>query len=115
MAGHLPNIIDDTQWQEKNALRSSDRSEAWATIYNMYFVYILKSINSPREIYKGYTENLRERLKEHNAGKVSHTSKFRPWKIIFYCCFNNKQKAIQFEKYLKSASGIAFMKKRLIN
>jgi len=32
MAGHLPNIIDDTQWQEKNALRSSDRSEAWATI-----------------------------------------------------------------------------------
>lgn len=81
----------------------------------MYFVYILQSINSPKEIYKGHTDNLKERLKVHNAGSVSYTSKFRPWKIIFFACFPNKQKAIEFEKYLKTASGIAFMRKRLIN
>jgi predicted GIY-YIG superfamily endonuclease len=79
----------------------------------MYYVYILKSINFPKEIYKGHTSNLKKRIVKHNSGSVKHTSKFKPWKLIFYCAFEDKKKAVAFEKYLKTASGIAFMRKRL--
>jgi hypothetical protein len=34
--------------------------------------------------------------------------------LIFYCVFKEKYRAFAFEKYLKSASGRAFMKKRFL-
>ncbi|MFC1687181.1 GIY-YIG nuclease family protein [Patescibacteria group bacterium] len=80
----------------------------------MHIAYILQSKNYQSKIYKGYTTNLELRLVRHNKGLVSSTKRHRPWKIIFYCVFDDKKKAIDFEKYLKSGSGIAFMRKRLI-
>jgi len=38
-----------------------------------------------------------------------------PWKLVFYCAFDNEQKAKDFELYLKSGSGKAFVYKRLVN
>jgi predicted GIY-YIG superfamily endonuclease len=81
----------------------------------MYCVYILQSIKRPTRYYKGYTTNLHNRLKHHNTTNSGHTAKYKPWKLIFYCVFQNQKNATQFEKYLKTASGAAFMKKRLIN
>src|SRR5262249_53424606 len=49
----------------------------------------------------------------HNAGKSPHTAKFRPWRLVTYIAFSDERKAIDFERYLKSASGRAFAKKRL--
>ncbi len=80
----------------------------------MYYVYILRSIASPTKIYIGYTKNLQERIKSHNSGKSLFTSKFKPWRLETYIVFNKEQKAIEFEQYLKTASGIAFRNKRLI-
>jgi len=79
----------------------------------MYYVYILQSENDTRKFYRGITKDLRQRLKDHNKSKSSHTAKFKPWKIIFYAAFDNKETAINFEKYLKTASGIAFARKEL--
>ncbi|HJW18038.1 MAG TPA: GIY-YIG nuclease family protein, partial [Flavisolibacter sp.] len=62
----------------------------------------------------GCTENLKERLQRHSNGYVPATSSRLPVEIIFYCAFQDKYKAFAFEKYLKSGSGRAFMKKRLI-
>jgi predicted GIY-YIG superfamily endonuclease len=59
------------------------------------------------------TSDLRGRLKRHNAGEVSHTSKYRPWQIKTYLGFRDEAKAAAFERYLKSGSGRAFTKKRL--
>jgi putative endonuclease len=56
---------------------------------------------------------LKQRLGQHNAGGVSHTSKFRPWQIKTAVAFADRQRAAAFEKYLKTASGRAFAKKRL--
>jgi predicted GIY-YIG superfamily endonuclease len=86
--------------------------EAWAII--MYYVYILRSVKFLNQIYTGSTPDLKERLKSHNNGANKHTSKFRPWKVIWYGAFSTRQKAEKFEKYLKTASGIAFQRKRLI-
>jgi predicted GIY-YIG superfamily endonuclease len=78
------------------------------------YVYIIRSIDFPDQEYIGATENLKQRIPDHNSGKSSHTAKFKPWKLIWYCAFPDKYKALAFEKYLKSHSGRAFAKKRLL-
>lgn len=80
----------------------------------MYYVYVLRSVNSINQIYTGSTPDLKQRLKSHNEGSNKHTSKFKPWKIIWYSAFETRKQAEKFEKYLKTASGIAFKRKRLI-
>lgn len=81
----------------------------------MYFTYILQSVNSPEQYYYGSTSDIKRRLMQHNSGKSYHTSKYKPWKIIFYAAFETRRLAEDFEKYLKNSSGRAFMRKRLIN
>ncbi len=79
----------------------------------MKYAYILQSQSSPDRFYTGCTDDLKQRLKDHNSGKVSHTSKFLPWALKTYVAFSDEKQAIQFEAYLKTASGRAFAKKRL--
>jgi putative endonuclease len=77
----------------------------------MRYVYILESLDS-EHFYVGITDELRVRLAKHNAGEVPHTSKYRPWRLRTYIAFDDEQRAIAFEKYLKSGSGRAFARKR---
>lgn len=79
----------------------------------MFYVYILQSIEKPDSYYVGLTQDLKRRLQEHNAGESTHTRKFLPWRVSTYLAFSDKQRAQDFELYLKSASGRAFAKKRL--
>lgn len=78
----------------------------------MYYVYLIKSINYPEILYVGFTTNLEQRLDTHNSGGSIHTSKYRPWDVEMYLSFKDEIKAKAFEKYLKSQSGRAFVKKR---
>ena len=59
-----------------------------------------------RQRYVGLTDDLQQRLQEHNEGKSSYTSKSTPWKLTTYIAFTNRQKAEAFERYLKSGSCI---------
>jgi len=77
------------------------------------YIYILQSESDPSRFYTGCTDDLRERLNRHNAGKVHHTAKWKPWRIKTYIALSDSQRAAQLERYLKSASGRAFLKKRL--
>ncbi|MEK7185812.1 MAG: GIY-YIG nuclease family protein [Patescibacteria group bacterium] len=79
----------------------------------MYYVYILQSSKS-KIFYYGYTLNLVKRVKEHNSGESKFTKGHIPWKLVWYSAFENKQKAKDFELYLKSGSGKAFVYKRLV-
>lgn len=80
----------------------------------MFYVYVLRSIDFPDQIYIGFTINPKERLATHNRGSSSHTAKYKPWALISYHCFKHERTAIAFEKYLKSHSGRAFTVKRLL-
>jgi len=80
----------------------------------MYYVYILSSLKNPQKNYVGYSMNLKKRLIYHNNGWVKSTTLFKPWKIVWQAGFEEKQKAMAFEKYLKSGSGSAFRNKRLV-
>lgn len=79
----------------------------------MHYVYVLQSEKFPDKYYIGQTDDLKNRLQTHNAGKVKSTKAFLPWKIISYHAFADTQKAKDFEIYLKSGSGQAFSKRHL--
>ena len=79
----------------------------------MLYVYILQSVTFSERFYIGMTHDLRDRLRKHNARAVSHTAKYGPWRLKTYVAFSDHRKAVEFEQYLKSASGRAFAKKRL--
>jgi len=84
------------------------------TVYSMYFVYIIKS-KFDDSLYYGFTgQDVFDRLEDHNKGDCDYTAKHRPWKLIWFAGFETKQQAMDFERYLKSGSGKAFARKRLI-
>ena len=74
----------------------------------MYYVYSLKCFDG---YYIGCTDDLKDRLKRHQKGSVTATAKRLPVELDFYFAVNNKYKAFEFEKYLKSGSGRVFVKK----
>ena len=79
----------------------------------MHYVYLIRSLSHPHQIYIGNTVNLKQRLETHNSGGSVYTMPYRPWELITFLGFKDKLKATAFEKYLKSGSGSAFAKKRL--
>ena len=79
-----------------------------------FFVYILRSVTDPQKTYVGFTTRLEERLGEHNEQSQVYSRRYAPWERIAYVAFSQKQAALDFEKYLKSPSGKAFLSKRLL-
>jgi len=77
----------------------------------MTYVYILESVHFQQQRYAGITDDLKQRFSDHNAGKSPHTRKFKPWNLVAYTGFADEQTARAFEKYLKSGSGKAFLKR----
>ena len=82
-----------------------------STVWKVSYTYILQSETDPERYYIGSTEDLRQRLKEHNAGKCAHTRKYGPWAIKSYFAFEKKETAREFERYLKTGSGRMFAKR----
>jgi len=81
--------------------------------YLMYYVYILKS-DIDKSRYIGVTSDLKNRLEEHSKGETKSNKSKAPYKISWYCAFNDKTLAYNFERYLKSSSGYAFTNKHLV-
>ena len=78
----------------------------------MWTVYVLKC--SDGTFYTGCSSDMIDRLNRHNNGQVKYTSSRLPVDLIVTINFNDNYKAYDFETYLKSGSGKAFMNKRLI-
>ena len=77
----------------------------------MFYVYILKLNN--KQLYTGYTSNLKLRVKEHKAGKSPFTSQRLPVELIHYEAYFLKSDAMRREKYLKSTEGKASLRKQI--
>ncbi|MFO0703213.1 MAG: GIY-YIG nuclease family protein [Patescibacteria group bacterium] len=75
----------------------------------MHYVYILRY--NDNQTYLGCCENLKERMHRHENGHAPATKDRQPAKLISYFAFSNKYVAYNFEKYLKSGTGRAFLKK----
>ena len=75
-------------------------------------VYILNCNDGT--YYVGCTSNLDDRISKHEKGYVKSTKNRIPVTVSTTIVFTDKYKAFEFEKYLKTSSGRAFMNKRLI-
>lgn len=77
----------------------------------MYYVYSLKCKDG---FYIGCTNDLFDRLERHKKGHIPATVDRLPIELELYFTIKDKYKAFEFEKYLKSGSGRAFVKKHFI-
>lgn len=66
----------------------------------MFFVYILKS-KKDKNLYIGYTNDLRKRFKEHNLGLVNSTKLRKPFYLVYYEAYLSQQDAVKREHNLK--------------
>ena len=79
----------------------------------MYYTYILFNKETNR-YYVGFTPDLRKRLSKHFAGKVLSTKSNQNYNLVSFVGFKNRSDALDFEKYLKTGSGVAFMNKHFL-
>jgi putative endonuclease len=77
-----------------------------------YYVYVLFSEND-HMFYTGYTSDLKNRLLQHQFGKVKSTKYRLPVQLIYFEGCLNQQDATRREKYLKSGNGKIYLKNRL--
>jgi predicted GIY-YIG superfamily endonuclease len=75
------------------------------------FVYVLRNADRKPSFYVGLSSDVGARLADHNMGRCSHTASHRPWQLHVVIEFSDEQRAIRFERYLKSGSGRAFAKR----
>jgi predicted GIY-YIG superfamily endonuclease len=78
-----------------------------------HIVYVLKTASAPPRYYTGLTSDLERRLEAHNAGRVPHTARYKPWIVDVVVQFGDEPRAVAFEAYLKSGSGCAFAQRHL--
>ena len=80
----------------------------------MYYVYFILSLKND-DLYIGYTEDPRERFKQHNDGKVKSTKSLRPWVLVGYEAYRDKEDATKREYFLKTGQQREMLKIRLKN
>ncbi len=73
-------------------------------------VYIIRSVKDPDRRYIGRTADIASRLASHNAGQSPQTARQAPWQVVVLVQFLEERRALDFEKFLKSTSGRAFVK-----
>lgn len=76
----------------------------------MYMFYLVKKMES---FYIGSTSDLKQRLLEHNAGRVESTKARKPLELVYYEAGLSKEKSFKREKYFKTGFGRRFIKDRI--
>ena len=79
----------------------------------MWYVYILKS-SKDGKFYVGSTADLKRRFREHKDGLCDSTMHLRPLDLEAYIAVQNESVARDLEKSLKTGSGIATLRKRIL-
>ena len=80
----------------------------------MYYAYILQSLKD-RNLYIGYSSDLKRRLTEHKTGGSISTKKRLPFKLIYYEAHTSEKDAKRREKYFKTNKGKSSLKQMLRN
>jgi len=78
----------------------------------MFYTYVLMS-EIDNKLYIGYSNDLKNRYKEHCQGLVESTKYRRPLKLVYYEACLEENKAIKREKYFKTGFGRRFLKQRI--
>ena len=80
----------------------------------MYYLYMLQSIQNPKQFYFGQTKDLKSRFAKHNSGHNASTKRYGPWKVVYFEAYSTRSQAILREKQLKHyGQARTALKKRL--
>jgi predicted GIY-YIG superfamily endonuclease len=79
----------------------------------MWYVYALQSVNA-NFLYVGHSHDVDKRVREHNEGLNQSTKHYAPFVLATYVAVRTEEKAIELEKYFKTGSGKAILKKRFV-
>ncbi len=79
----------------------------------MFYAYILKSLKDGG-FYYGSSNDLEERLKNHNSGKVKYTKGHKPYLLHYKESFETRREAMSREKFFKSIDGYIWLKSKKI-
>jgi putative endonuclease len=80
----------------------------------MYYVYVLISDKDSR-FYTGFTDDLKRRIAEHNAGRVRSTRQRMPLTLVYYEACLSQKDAVHREQYLKTTFGKQYLRNRMKN
>lgn len=97
----------------RNAALACIALQAGRLMVSMFYTYVLKSIKDGN-LYIGWTNDLENRVKQHNKGLVDAIKYRTPLELIYYEACLNRESAIAREKQLKTGFGRAYLKRRLI-
>jgi putative endonuclease len=75
----------------------------------MVKVYVIQSEKDGR-LYVGMSENVEQRVRQHNKGMTVSTRFYKPWKLVFVEDYPNRIAARKREKFLKAGSGKEYIK-----
>jgi len=76
-----------------------------------YTVYVLR--DDTGLFYKGFTNNLERRVREHRQGHTQSTKKLKNLVVVYIEVYDTFSEARAREKYLKSAVGRRFLKSKI--
>ena len=77
----------------------------------MYWVYYLRSLIN-NDLYIGSTENIDNRLKRHNLGRVKSTKAYRPWVLLGFEAYQTRSEAVKKEMFFKQHQQKELLKKK---
>ena len=80
----------------------------------VYYVYLLRSPKN-KDVYIGFSDDLKNRVKSHNLGKVKSTKGYRPWTLAYYEAYKAKSDASKRERELKLHAAKKVLLSRLEN
>jgi len=76
----------------------------------MFFVYILQSVTT-RRFYVGHTDDLAQRVAEHNAGRSPYTKGRGPWVLVCVEAFSTRAEAMKREREIKARKSRRYIEK----
>ena len=86
--------------------------EAIELVESLPAAYVLLGSDG-KYLYKGACRDLKERLRDHCAGRASRTKNRRPLRVFHFEYCGSYSDALKREKYFKSRFGRVFLKRLL--
>ncbi|MFH0814952.1 MAG: GIY-YIG nuclease family protein [Candidatus Falkowbacteria bacterium] len=77
----------------------------------MFYLYILLLAN--KQLYTGFSSDLKVRFRQHENGSVESTRHKRPVKLIHYEAYLKESDARRREKFLKTTEGKRLLKMQI--
>ena len=71
----------------------------------MHYMYVLQALDDRTVFYLGFSSNLKQRVKAHNAGTNVSTARHR-WRVAYYEAYLNEGAARRREATLKRSSSL---------